>query len=688
VRRVDPGKELSHLCEGWLAVPLKRSRWDSLKWPNVRHFLDRLASALKEQASEFTVRFPWWRVFFIFAFLWALAFWPALHDAWWYADDFWLSEWTEAQRWGDFIIGNGRPLAGLWSYSFLLDHSANDQWANIALRWFQGGVHVLNATLLAGLLWSVIRHWAAILAALPFLLWPFNADSVLIRSVASYAIAALLSLLGLWAIRVNGSKRDGLYWISGTCLCGLSMLAMQTSAFASIAVWIVLVGLTAIHSEPMPWRRLLREVAFLAAGTLTGAAISYWLIKTHPIPILLFAGRGDVAFDFPMALGMLAKIEAVVILFPSFYPWWIPAFYPWWLRILHVLLIADALFAIVFLGWTKCKKAKAIWRPILVFLCLALCLVVPFSAQLIAVGQNAVVLRTLYLAPILFTACAILAFRLLRHRVWLQRATMVLLFLILISYWPIARENAAEYVRCYQADMADLRGVERHAAQLGLTRVIVVPGMFFSLYNPHHFKYAMLCTHNSSLAYPYVRELFIRNRSGLRPLCQPEDMPLLVRGDVDPQNAILQRALEQRKNLVMTSEPQFQRIEGTDVMGIFLPGKAAHLTLTAPEGRPSGARATASVNSLGSALVGTQVVDIDSLQMAVSGLKPKQIYRLWLVTSQSPPYGQKQELATFKTNPAGAQVVQAEKIAEPTQERFLLVTPADSYEAELIQKSP
>jgi YVTN family beta-propeller protein len=120
-------------------------------------------------------------------------------------------------------------------------------------------------------------------------------------------------------------------------------------------------------------------------------------------------------------------------------------------------------------------------------------------------------------------------------------------------------------------------------------------------------------------------------------------------------------------------------------------GKAAHLTLIAPEGSGSSAHATVSVNSLG---------PLDLLQMAVSGLKPGQMYRLWLVTARAPPYGRKEELAMFKTNLSGAQVVQTvgpfrqvltsegEKTAEGTQQRFLLVTPAESDAAELVEKTP
>jgi len=132
--------------------------------------------------------------------------------------------------------------------------------------------------------------------------------------------------------------------------------------------------------------------------------------------------------------------------------------------------------------------------------------------------------------------------------------------------------------------------------------------------------------------------------------------------------------------------------DGTaNLMPLAEAGKAAHLTLIAPEGSRSAAHATVSVNSLG---------PLDLLQIAVSGLKPGKMYRLWLVASRTAPFEQKEELVTFKTNLAGAQVVQTvgpfrqvltsnrEKTAELTQQRFLLVTPAESDTAEVIQKTP
>ena len=116
-------------------------------------------------------------------------------------------------------------------------------------------------------------------------------------------------------------------------------------------------------------------------------------------------------------------------------------------------------------------------------------------------------------------------------------------------------------------------------------------------------------------------------------------------------------------------------------------GKASHLTLAAPDGSQSTARATVSVNTIG---------PLDLLQAAISGLKPGQSYTLWLVGSRIAPFTTKEALVTFKTNLAGAQIVQAigplRQILTPAirpadlqNERFLIVTPAGSDMVELVQ---
>lgn len=113
-------------------------------------------------------------------------------------------------------------------------------------------------------------------------------------------------------------------------------------------------------------------------------------------------------------------------------------------------------------------------------------------------------------------------------------------------------------------------------------------------------------------------------------------------------------------------------------------GKAAHLTLVAPDASLSSARATVSVNALGL---------LDLLQIAVSGLKPGEKYTLWLVEARSAPFGRREALVTFQTNVAGAQIAQAigpfrQALASPTEradQRFLLVTLADGDAPAMVQ---
>jgi YVTN family beta-propeller protein len=115
-------------------------------------------------------------------------------------------------------------------------------------------------------------------------------------------------------------------------------------------------------------------------------------------------------------------------------------------------------------------------------------------------------------------------------------------------------------------------------------------------------------------------------------------------------------------------------------------GKAAHLTLVAPEGDNNPAHATVSVNNLAS---------LDLLQAALSGLKPGQKYTLWLVESRTAPFGRKEALVNFQANPSGAQIAQAigplrrvltSNTPEHAQARFLVLTQTDNDVPVLIQK--
>jgi YVTN family beta-propeller protein len=88
----------------------------------------------------------------------------------------------------------------------------------------------------------------------------------------------------------------------------------------------------------------------------------------------------------------------------------------------------------------------------------------------------------------------------------------------------------------------------------------------------------------------------------------------------------------------------------------------------------AGAQASAAINSLGL---------LDLVQIAATGLGPKQAYQVYLTESNKSPFGKLEPLAVLKTNPDGAGIVQAigplKALADndpnsPKPQRFLIVT--------------
>jgi len=168
---------------------------------------------------------------------------------------------------------------------------------------------------------------------------------------------------------------------------------------------------------------------------------------------------------------------------------------------------------------------------------------------------------------------------------------------------------------------------------------------------------------------------------------------------LENQDAVV--AIDTLKNAVLATIPVGQQpqalvyvpdaVPSGDGMANLMPlgeaGKAAHLSLIAPEGSGRSAHATVSVNDLGA---------LDLLQVAVSGLKPGQKYTLWLVESRTAPFGHKEALVSFQANPSGAQIVQAigplrtvltSTGEQPAQKRFLMISQTDDNLPALIQES-
>ena len=116
-------------------------------------------------------------------------------------------------------------------------------------------------------------------------------------------------------------------------------------------------------------------------------------------------------------------------------------------------------------------------------------------------------------------------------------------------------------------------------------------------------------------------------------------------------------------------------------------GSTARLHLEAGGTALADAQASVAVNSLGL---------LDLVQIAASGLAPKESYQVYLAESNKPPFGKLEPLAVLKTNPDGAGIVQAigplktlassSSTTSTAAQRFLIVTDAkDSSQVVLRQ---
>src|SRR5262249_26346973 len=84
------------------------------------------------------------------------------------------------------------------------------------------------------------------------------------------------------------------------------------------------------------------------------------------------------------------------------------------------------------------------------------CLVLPHLPVLL-VGDTAIPWRNLYACPLLFTASLGVGFQLALRWPWLRFVYAGAVALLLVPYVRIARENAADYVKCYRRDLILLR---------------------------------------------------------------------------------------------------------------------------------------------------------------------------------------------------------------------------------------
>jgi len=167
------------------------------------------------------------------------------------------------------------------------------------------------------------------------------------------------------------------------------------------------------------------------------------------------------------------------------------------------------------------------------------------------------------------------------------------------------------------------------------------------------------------------------------------------------ENAEMAAAIDTESNRVMAEIPIGQTTQalvyvpnaapdgpGTDnLTPLGLAGNVVRLRLRGASDSFPNAQATIAVNSLGL---------LDLLQISASGLSPRSQYQVYLVDSNSAPYGHLEPLADLNTNPDGAGSAQAIgplKTLAPGDEtksaprRFLIVTEAKN-QTQVVLRQP
>ncbi len=380
-------------------------------------------------------------LFVLYLVVWAGANWPGLQRAWWYSDDYGQDEVLTPSSVAHHLE-QGRPGQWLWMLTFRFDGGADHrEAANVLLRLLQGGAHALAAALAAGLLSRRGSRAGALLAGLPFLLWPENGECVLWRSAGTYPVAALFSVTAVSLVARRGSKL--VHGGGAALLLVAAMSTMQLAALAGAVVGLFTLALTLLTARRPPWRLLALQGLWLLDGYIVGGAASV-TVAAHAWPLDL--ERVTPRFD------PLGKLSLVLDLNRRFFTE--PLFYPTWLAIVQLLL--PILVGVVVLFVWRESPAPRRWLAVAVILMGAL--VAPYAALLPA--DSSISWRVMYLAPLGLGGMWVVLDRCLARRRLLHGLCGGILLALVAGYAWLSWLESDAYLRVYEADRRLLGQVE------------------------------------------------------------------------------------------------------------------------------------------------------------------------------------------------------------------------------------
>jgi hypothetical protein len=449
---------------------------------------------------------PFWSVFLGYVCISSLLYWPALTQMWRLYDDYYLSDLLHRGRFNELvalILRNGRPAQLVFHALFWLDGGTNQALMNMTLRFLQGTLHALTATLIAFLLFKVTRRLTAFLVILPFLLWPFRGEAVLWRAAIEYPVAALFSVTGLWIIRQHSDRWSSAAW-GGAFLIAVSVLVNQSSAFAALAAWMLILLAITLYQFEVPPARLVREGILLACAYLMGT------VATFIVTGLVSSSRARVATDLLAKLNLYLRMNQLVLFWPD---------YPQWLWAAQGLILLAAGGALL----VGLIRRTYHWRQVLLVLALVFAsTIVPYTANLI-VALNWPSWRALYLGPLLIVALCLVADHAWSPYRVVRAIPFALLGILIAGYGYVSFLNAGDYPLLYHRDLQVMKQAEDFAAQdnVRATEVYVATlgdGLQVSTWNPYDLHYIHADGKEPALFYYWAADGLMREYSWLRPV--------------------------------------------------------------------------------------------------------------------------------------------------------------------------
>jgi len=446
-------------------------------------------------------------IFVIYFSIWALANLPGLITPWWYTDDFSNGTNRLSQIVQD-SLSKGRPIEAISLLSLHLDLGVNKNQGiiNIALHILQGILHICCATASCAFLSKKqVNQFTSIISVFPFVLWPFNQETVLWRSALTIPIASSLSLIGIYHI----TNRKNNFWQAaiGVLAITLSMLSHQLGALLALFIIVLLIFTNDFPQETEKREEIFNTVSKVIVGYLIGGLLSIILVKSFN------GARAGLASNLFDKASFLIEINH---LFISGY------FYPKWLSIIQMTVLVVFILCIAFLSWLKDGHGVFFFR----FLILGLLFIIPWLSLLL-ISENWPSWRVMYLAPLIFTGLylSIMHFTMdvFKYQILIQFAVTGMLLILLGGYARVSWINSAEYPRLFQMDLALLHRIEDDIAinQLSTQIYILNSSNVNKDWNPWKLRFMHGDSKLSAFIIPFASSGFVSSFSNLNTTSDP-----------------------------------------------------------------------------------------------------------------------------------------------------------------------